>query len=89
MAKTVQGELFPNPPPKCLMEAIIRRLPRQDLLTVTDVADSVNVSVNTIYTWIESGSVEAINISVSNRPCWKLYRASVLKHLEQRLAGNS
>lgn len=89
MANTVQGELFPRPPAKCLMEAILQRLPNADLLTVKDVSDAVNVSVFTVYTWIESGAVEAINISVSDRRCWKLYRASVVKHLERSLAGNS
>lgn len=87
MATTVQGELFPRPEPKDMVEAIMRRLGGKDMIPVSEVAAAVGVSVGTVYTWIESGAIQALNASETERPCWKVYRASVIEYIKRKVSG--
>ena len=43
------------------------------LLKVGDVAETLNVSNNTVYQWIKQGLLEAVNVSPNGkRPVWRV-----------------
>lgn len=69
-----------------LMERIEDRLGGRDLIGVSEVADACSVGVSTVYTWIECGAIEAVNISVARRPYYKVFRNSVVKFMRERLS---
>jgi len=51
------------------------------------VAAACNISVQTVRNWIDAELVEAVNVGSGDRPFWKVYRPSVLRHMERKVNG--
>ncbi len=75
-----------------MIAEIRRRLGNQRLLSAATVASACDVSVNLIYTWIDTGAIEAVDLSTSTkkrgkRPkaCWRIYRPSVIEFFRKRM----
>lgn len=72
-------------------EAVIeRRLPKADIITVTDVCVAADVSRHVVQSWIDTGQLPAVNIA--SRPDgsahWRIAREAVLAFLRTRREGN-
>lgn len=71
------------------MQAIVNRLPAGDLLSVTDVATALNVSITSIYALIEGRELRAINArtprGTSEKPYYRVIRVSVLNYIKNHL----
>ena len=71
------------------MQAIVNRLPANDLLTVSDVASALSVSAVTVYAMLDSGELKAMNIQSgrgsSGKPYYRIIRISVLNYIKKHL----
>jgi hypothetical protein len=86
MSGAQQLDLIPRDPPKNVMEAIERKLPRADWVSVSDVAISINVSVTTVYSWLDEGLIQHVNASANkDRQYYRIYRPSVIAFFKARL----
>ncbi|HRZ55998.1 MAG TPA: helix-turn-helix domain-containing protein [Candidatus Paceibacterota bacterium] len=83
----VQKDLLPREAPEKVMAFFQARLPHNELLSVVDVAAACNISVQTVRNWIDAELVEAVNVGSGDRPFWKVYRPSVLRHMERKVNG--
>ena len=72
-------------------EAVIeRRLPRSELVTVTDVVVAADVSRHVVQAWIDTGQLPAVNIAArpDGSAHWRITREAVLAFLKSRREGN-
>ena len=53
-------------------------------LTVQNIAERLRVSVDTIYRWIESGELEAADISLGSRPRYRVSEQALAEMLHAR-----
>jgi hypothetical protein len=92
MPALIQLGLFDAPPPE-RAAWIDRRLPRQDYLCVSDVAEAFNVCSNTVCAWIESGEFQkaaqsdepaVLNLGAASSPRYRIARPSVIKFYLKR-----
>ena len=71
------------------MQAIVNRLPANDLLSVADVAAAFAVSDVTIRSMIESGALKVMNIQSGRgktaKPYYRVVRISVLNYIKKHL----
>ena len=65
--KAIQGDLFAPPP--AWLRTVLRRLPAQDFLGVSDVALAFGASTTTVTEWIEEGRKKTF---------WKIPRESAV-----------
>lgn len=87
MRKPVQADLgIREPVEGSFLAELRKRLGHRSFVSVSLVATACDVSVSTVKTWIESGSVEALDVSVTARPYYRVYAPSVLRFYEKRLA---
>ena len=63
------------------------RLPKADMLSVSDVSAALNVCVLTVYAWVEAGEIDAIDMGRGKKRFWKLSRASLVDFLQRRNLG--
>lgn len=70
MEGTFQGELK-------------KRLGHRAFVSVSLVASACDVSVMTVFSWIQAGVIDARNVSVADRPYYRIYAPSVIKFLER------
>lgn len=70
-----------------LAASLEARLPKSDTLSVSDVCAALNVCVITVYAWVESGEVEAIDLGRGKKHFWKLSRNSLIDFLKRRSMG--
>jgi hypothetical protein len=82
--KGLQRELLSPEIHPTALAAILARLPQRELVNVSDVAVACNVSVSTVYSWLEAGDVESINLGGRDRAYFKLFRPSVVRFLQRR-----
>ena len=82
----IQQDLFKTQPPDELVDYLKGRLPQDQLLSVLDLANAINVSVGKARIWVESGRLQSIDIGEKGKPCYRIYRASALRLIEE-LAG--
>jgi hypothetical protein len=66
------------------MDELRKRLGSKAFVNVPFVAEACSVSVTTVKTWIDSGAIEARNLSVSDKPFYRIYAPSVLAFYERR-----
>ena len=71
------------------MQAIVNRLPANDLLTVKDIALALNGPDVTIYALIDEGKLKTINIRTgrgkTDKPYYRVFRVSVLNYIKQNI----
>jgi hypothetical protein len=67
-----------------LVEAIRKRLGERLVVRPADVAAACDVSLSTVYAWIEEGVVDAVNIGRGGRACWQVLTTSVVAFYERR-----
>ena len=84
--RSIQSDLFASPP--VWLRTVLRRLPAQDFLGVSDVALAFGASTTTVTEWIEEGRLEAVNLNAGTgkKTFWKIPRESAValaKHLAQ------
>ena len=66
------------------VEAIRRRLGERLAVRPADVAAACDVSLSTVYAWIEEGVVEAVNIGRGERASWQVLGSSVVAFYERQ-----
>ena len=89
-SKEQQAELFmlePNAPAH-FMEHVRSRLGGKRSVSVADVAGTCNVSVTTVYSWIDAGLIEAVNVGTT-RAYYRVHAPSVMAFLESRVVGGA
>ena len=84
MAKAVQTEMFPRENARSLYEAVKARLGVKSIVRPVAVASACNVSIGTVYAWIDDGRIEAANVG-GDRAYWQVFAPSVLKFYRERL----
>ena len=69
--------------------AIVAKLPKnRDLLTAGDIAMAMEVTLWSVYAWIESGDLQAINCGAGKiKHFYKVYRGFFIDFLRKRIAG--
>lgn len=85
MSDPIQLSLFPESHPESALEAIERRLPKRDWVSVSDVAGAFDRSVATVYNWIEEGLVTDFDSGSCQRSAYLIYRPSVIALAKSRL----
>jgi hypothetical protein len=70
-----------------LVERLIRRLPSDELLTVTDVCAALNRHPDVVNAWIQSGEVYAVDLGGGGKSYWQISRASLCDFLRRRTVG--
>ena len=91
MPKAVQTELFPREPAKNFLDALKKRLGSSEFVRPATVADACNVSVNTVYGWMQEGTIEAVHHAGPNedRGMWQVWAPSVIEYYRIRLENPS
>lgn len=91
MPKAVQTELFPREPAKCFLDALKQRLGSSVYVRPSTVANACNVSLNTVYGWMQEGLIEAVHHAGPNddRGMWQVWAPSVLEYYKRRLENPS
>ena len=79
MNEPCQLELFAHD----ALDAIDRRLPRGDWVTVSDVASAFNYSVTVVYSWMDEGLV--VVFRGTDNGSHKIFRPSVMAFARKRL----
>ena len=85
MGTARQQLLFPEPTAESLLSAVRARLGTRTLTTVSAVAQACNVSVTTVYHWIEEGLVQAVNVGSGTKGYYQVFAPSVLEFYRKRL----
>jgi hypothetical protein len=68
------------------LAALERRLPKQEWLTVSDVAGACDLSANGVRAHMEAGTFHAMNFGASEEhPFMKIFRQSVVDFYKRRL----
>jgi hypothetical protein len=88
MPQEHQTELFQRETPAHYLDHVRSRLGNKRSVAVSEVAGTCNVSVTTVYSWIEAGLVEAVNVGTT-RAYYQVYAPSVIRFLEQRHLGGA
>lgn len=83
-----QQELFPRETPAHFLDHVRSRLGNKRSVSVSDVAGTCNVSVTTVYAWIDAGLVEAVNVGIT-RAYYQVYAPSVIAFIEKRMVGGA
>lgn len=60
-----------------------KRLGHRAYVSVSHVATACDVSVMTVFTWIQSGVIEARNVSLAPRPYYRIFAPSVIRFFER------
>lgn len=63
---------------------LLRALPQGPLLSVSDVAVALGVSVDLVYAWIDEGKVLRTNLGSTKKPFYKIQRDSLVAFLSTR-----
>ena len=65
------------------------RLPSRELISISDVAAAMDVSIQTVFAWKDCGAIRVIDLhgGTAPRPMWRVTRESLLAHLA-RIAGS-
>lgn len=84
MTHSAHGELFPRDEYNSMLEAIDGRLPKRDLVTVSQVAKACWISVTVVYSWIDAGLIEAAPIGATKN-YYSIFRKSVIDFYRKRL----
>lgn len=66
------------------LSPLLRALPQQPLLSVSDVAVALGVSVDLVYAWIDEGRVLRTNLGSTKKPFYKIQRDSLVAFLSNR-----
>jgi hypothetical protein len=81
---TVQAALpLPDPVEPSFTAELRKRLGHRAFVSVSLVASACDVSVMTVFSWIQSGVVEARNVSVAERPYYRIFAPSVIRFFER------
>ena len=67
------------------LQAVARRLPQSEFVTVADVAAALGIRVEAVYAWIDEGKFEVMDVSAGKKPFYKINRAVFLKFFETRI----
>lgn len=64
-------------------------IPRNTRLTVQQVCRRLNCDSNTVYRYIDTGVLRAINIAppTSTQPTYRIYRWSLIEHIYRHIEG--
>ena len=88
MPTTTQPDLFPRETPAHFLDHVRSRIGGKRNITVSETAGVCNVSVTTVYGWIDAGLVEATDVGAT-RAYYQVYAPSVIRFLEARQRGGA
>jgi len=63
-------------------------IPRETRLSVRQVCRRLGCDSNTVTRRIQSGELVAANIGTEKRPCYRVYRWSLVRHIYKQLEGD-
>ena len=75
-------------PESPFIAALRKRLGPRVFLRPNEVAVACDVSLSTVYEWIQAGAVEASSPAVGRRAAWQILGESVLAQYARNMAGN-
>jgi hypothetical protein len=85
VARTVLQAALPitDPLESSFQGELRKRLGHRAFVSVSLVASACDVSVMTVFSWIQSGEIEARNVSVAPRPYYRIFAPSVIRFFER------
>lgn len=87
MGRFIQCDLFAQG--ESIEQTVTRRLPKGDLILVSDVASALNITRTKVIELIEQGLIRAANLNVGTdrRPFYKVVRFSVIAYARRMDEG--
>ena len=83
--KPVQMDLIPRERPETALAAIRAAIGGKLWQTPPEIATACGVGLTVVYSWMDEGLIEAVNVSAGSKASNKIFAPSVIKFYERRI----
>ena len=78
-----------EPDMQSFISELRKRLGHRSFVPLSHVASACDVSCATVKAWIDAGVIDALDISVTSRPYYRIFAPSVVRFYERRMENPS
>ena len=78
-----QMEFLPRDRPKKLVDMILSKLPKRDLVLISEVSNACYISVTAVRNLMDIGAFQVQNLNPLGKPIYRIYRDSVVEWLQK------